>query len=414
MIKQTAGLPRLGIVLFSAGICISSAFGQAVQPDSGKTANETRNKGESTVVQSTSGAMKPTVSGIVSTADSTVQKDTLKTVIQSDSSTSAKTAKAVVTADSTVHADSSGTQVVSDSSASNTAIASGPVSTDSSVTKKDTLVLTSDSAAVQKDSATAEMVAVPEATPVADSSKSISDSAKAVKTEVAAADTLNSKQKTKEKDRKKDKKEKNYDAAGAGVMILVGTAGPQIGLIGSVHQFLHCSMPINIRALFSYLPYKTEFDQTVSDQDLTMNINSRVSSANLLLDFHPLKNWLRVSAGALFSFTETKAKMQSKDGKSIGLITVTPEEMGSLEFTFSRNPVEPYLGVGIGNSLEKRVRFLMDLGVVYTGPLNVKGTGTGMIGPSSDNARNIEKVFEKHNELFWWPVLSLGVGIKLF
>jgi hypothetical protein len=406
MIKHTTGLPRLCIVLFSAGIFISSTWGLTVQSDSGKVANNQKGMVENAKTQPEKDVVNAATPAVVATIDSSVQKDTVKTAVLSDSSTTKNLSITVAKADSSVRADSTGSQVVKDSSSSNTVVANAPVSTDS-VVKSDTVASVQDSSAVQK-------VAAPEATPVVDSSKSVSDSVKTIKTEIAAVDSQSSKQKTEEKDRKKDKKEKNYNTVGAGMMILAGTAGPEIGLIGSVHQFLHCPIPINIRAIFSYLPYLTEFDRKISDQDLTMNINSRVSSADLLLDFHPLKNWLRISAGAFFSFTETKAKMQSKDGKSIGLISVTPEEMGTLEFTFSRHPVEPYLGIGVGNALEKRVNFLMDLGVAYTGPLKVKGTGTGMIGPSSDNARNLEKVFEKHNELFWWPVLSLGVGIKLF
>lgn len=412
MIKHTAGLPRLRIVLFSAGIFISSALGQTAQPDSGKVANNKKSMVESNKTQPEKGVVNTATPAVVAAVDSSsVRKDTVKTAALSDSSTTKNLSITVTKADSSVKADTTGSQVAKDSLSSHAAIVAAPVNNDSMV-KSDTVASVPDSS-VKKDSTTVEKVAVPEAKPFADSSKSVSDSVKAIKTEVAAVDT-SSKQKTENKGRKKDKKEKNYNTVGAGVMLLAGTSGPEIGLIGSVHQIFHCPIPINIRAIFSYLQYKTDFDQKVSDQKLAMNINSRVSSADLLLDFHPLKNWLRISAGAFFSFTETKAKMQSKDGKSIGLITVTPEEMGNLEFTFSRHPVEPYLGLGVGNALEKRVSFLMDLGVAYTGPLKVKGTGTGMIGPSSDNARNLEKVFEKHNELFWWPVLSLGIGIKLF
>jgi hypothetical protein len=410
MIKHTAGFSHVRIILFSAGIFISSVSGQTAQQDSAKIANSKQMMVESAETQPEKGVVNTATSAVVAKIDSSVQNDTVKAV--SDSSATKNLSITVARTDSSVQADSAVKQIVKDSSSTNAASVSAPVSPDS-IVKSDTVASIPDSS-VKKDSSAVEKVAVPEATPFADSSKSVSDSAKTIKAEVAAVDSQSSKQKTEEKVAKKEKKKKDYNTVGTGIMILAGTSGPEIGLIGSVHQFLHCPIPINIRAMFSYLQYKTDFDQKVSDQKLAMNINSRVSSADLLLDFHPLKNWLRISAGAFFSFTETKAKMRSKDGKSIGLITVTPEEMGSLEFTFSRHPVEPYLGIGVGNALEKRVSFLMDLGVVYTGPLKVKGSGSGMIGPSSDNAKNLEKVFEKHNELFWWPVLSLGVGIKLF
>jgi hypothetical protein len=351
-------------------------------------------------------------------ADSTSKKvDT--TVIQQDTAHHASTAVTAVTSDSSA-VDTLKTAVVSDTaslkdslstptSADSSVVNSNPATSDSLKAESGATALTSDSSAVKSDSGTSLMVVVPDSAAVVDSLKS-----QQARAEATAKDSSTVKPVEQVADQKKKKNDKEYKATGLGVMLMAGSTGPQIGITGSLHQFLHCSRPLNVRANFSYLQYKTEVDKTVSDQDLAININSRVSSANLLLDFHPLKNWLRVTAGAFFSFTETKTKMRSKEGKSIGMITVTPEEMGDLEFTFSRNPVEPYFGIGIGNTMEKRVNFLMDLGVAYTGPLNVKGKGSGMIGPSAENAQSMQTVFEKHNELFWWPVLSLGLGIKLF
>jgi hypothetical protein len=347
----------------------------------------------------------PAVENTAVGLDTSSKNSTVDAIAQPDSAVKDSALLTAIVSDSSIQKDSVSIQVPIDSAVAN----SESVVPDSSVSANDSTIASSDSSTVQSDSGNTMQIAVPDSVSGVDSLQS-----QLIKTELAATDSSGVKAQEQVADQKREKKDNDYKTTGLGVMLLAGSTGPQIGITGSVHQLLHCSRPINIRALFSYIQFKTDIDKTVSEQDLSININSRVSSANLLLDFHPLKNWLRISAGAFFSFTETKTKMQSKDGKSIGMITVTPEEMGNLEFTFSRHPVEPYLGVGIGNALEKRVNFLLDLGVAYTGPLKVKGKGTGMIGPSSDNAQNMQKVFENHNELFWWPVLSLGLGVKLF
>lgn len=432
MAKQSADFVRLIAILLGTGIFISSTLGQATQTDTGPAAatkNNTSNSAktnlkptspeavktpENAVINGTkntgldSAAKKTTPSAVSNLPDSSVKKDPAIASVIPDSSVKKDATIASIAPDSSLKKDPAIASVVSDSSVSkDPAITSvkldSTVRKDSTVTsvrldssaRKDTAIT---SATPGKDTITAIQTATPGVTAAVDSSKLQKNPAPTVQT-----DTANNK-----------KNSRTSKKTGMGLVLEVGSAGPQFGLIGSLHQFVHCKIPINMRALFSYIAYTRGMEQTVSDQKLDIDVDAMESSVDLFLDFHPFKNWFRLSMGAFFSFSETKVKLQSKEGKTIGLITITPEEMGSLEFTFNRHPVEPYLGIGVGNTLGRRVTFQMDLGAAYTGPLEVKGKGTGMIGPSEINAQNLQNVFEAHNELFWWPVLSIGIGVKLF
>jgi hypothetical protein len=410
MVRRSGNSLRFLAMLLGAGIFVSGAFGQAAQKNSKQAALQKSNVSENTNAKTPKTAVtnEPKTQGTDSIAQKTTAPATVITTV--DSSAIKQAAITPVAPDSSAaKKDSSAIQTAA-SNTDSTAV----VTPDSSIAKKDSAIQTAapstDSTAV--DSSAMKQTAITSTAP--DSSKAKKDSITAIQAASnakAAADSAKSK---KLAEKKKSRDEDAHKNTGLGIVLLAGTAGPELGLIGSLHQFMHCRMPINIRALFSFLPVKTNFDQTISEQKLGIGLNSRVSSADVFLDFHPFKNWFRFSTGAFFSFSQTKVKMQSKDGKSINMITITPEEMGSLEFTFKRIPVEPYLGIGLGNTLGHRVSYLMDLGVAYTGPVKVKATGTGMIASSADNAQNLQSVFDKHPELFFWPVVSFGIGVNLF
>jgi hypothetical protein len=73
--------------------------------------------------------------------------------------------------------------------------------------------------------------------------------------------------------------------------------------------------------------------------------------------------------------------------------------------------VAPYLGIGIGNPVAKRVGFMLDVGAMYAGAPGVEVASTNMLTPMQREGAQIE------DNVGWaqvYPVLSLGVSVRLF
>ncbi|NLE00256.1 MAG: hypothetical protein GX640_10315 [Fibrobacter sp.] len=431
MVKKSKVYLGLMTVLSGTVIMVSTVFGQVTSGSSiaapvkkDKNVNETSAQTLPAATATTNSIAPEKKTNGIDTASSEVKSSTSSSAV-SVSANPSKTSQtaaaagsdsvktsglAAVPVDSSVKKDSSVVTAVADSAKTqdSTVALTAPDSTKS----PDSTVAITDSSAVQDSLNTAAVSDSSTNISALDSSKITQDSTQTAQVDSAVTDTQTVADATPEIDMSKPKKE--YINTGMGLVFMAGTAGPQAGLIGSLHQFMHCTRPINIRAFFSFLPIAQKRDMTISEQPLGLDFKSKVISGDLFLDFHPFKNSIRLTAGVFFSGSKTAANLQATEGLSMEMITITPEEMGSLEFVFSRRPVQPYLGLGTGNALSRRVSFMFDFGVAYTGALQVKGTGTGMIAPTADNAQNLQNVFDKHNELFWWPVLSIGLGIKIF
>jgi hypothetical protein len=216
---------------------------------------------------------------------------------------------------------------------------------------------------------------------------------------------------------KKPDAEKRQDSetpTGLGVTLAVGSAGIQLGMVKSFGEYFHSPIPLNAKLSFSFIKMNQNFDYEMSDQSMGFSTSERLSHLDLTLDIHPFKRFLRLSLGAAVNFNRITMDIKSNQSTNIGAVSVPAEEIGEIRSTIDFNPVTLYMGLGGGNIVSNRVSFFFDLGAYYQGSPNVSMEAEGLLEPSAENAPVIQKVFEKYEITHWWPVLNLGVGVKMF
>lgn len=189
----------------------------------------------------------------------------------------------------------------------------------------------------------------------------------------------------------------------AAVALRAGTLGPGL----EVHVGVMPSL--NVRVGGTYLPVNLSGTFEEEDTQFGYDVSSQALSGSARVDWNPVGG-LRVSGGLVFNSTSAEASVEARSNFTAGQRTFTPAQMGSLSADLSyKNKIEPYLGLGYGNPIRegKRFGFLVDLGVIYSGPAEVEMSGTGMIGPTTDQQPVINDALEG---VKIYPVFNLGVS----
>lgn len=190
-----------------------------------------------------------------------------------------------------------------------------------------------------------------------------------------------------------------------GIGARAGTLGPGLEITANLVPAL------NVRVGANYFTYSRtdrldDLEVAVEyDADLTLN------SLRALLDWHPWGNQLRLTAGAVYNNNHISAIARPIESYTIRNKTFAPEKIGSLTADVDLgSKINPYVGLGIGNAVSKRVGFAFDLGLLYTNAPAVSMEGEGMISPTARQARDLEEGFSEFN---FYPLLSLGVSIGI-
>jgi hypothetical protein len=177
----------------------------------------------------------------------------------------------------------------------------------------------------------------------------------------------------------------------------------------------------NLRLGYNGFNYST----TVDDTDVRYDSTIKISSFSALLDWHAFGGGFRFSLGAVNSGPKVEVNGTPAPGTSVELNgrTYTSSEVGSLRGEIKiANSVAPYLGIGWGNvvSEKHRVTFLVDIGAIYGGTPDVSLTAVcgSAISASrcaqlqADTQREIQDLKDNASDAEWYPVLSLGIGIR--
>jgi hypothetical protein len=202
------------------------------------------------------------------------------------------------------------------------------------------------------------------------------------------------------------------DAQKAGVMLRVSTFGVGGDIAYEIVE------NVNARLTFNAFSYGQDDLLTEADHDqaglvLEYDADLGLGSAGLLFDWHPMGNTFHFTAGALYNFTDVIADLRAVEpytDPDLGE-TFAPERVGTLNAKVTyEQPIAPYLGAGIGNITKGRLGFRAQVGMAYVGPPSVEMTGTRLIGPTADNAEDIENGVDSFQV---YPVLSLGLSLGI-
>ncbi len=189
----------------------------------------------------------------------------------------------------------------------------------------------------------------------------------------------------------------------------VGTTGVGGGIIlGVVPR-------INLRAMFGGIPQQPTFD--IDDIDFELDLPSFLLST---VDLYVVGG-LHLSAGGLLITNDGDVAVEGTfEGRSvvIGTTTFSGGTNDRFSGTFSLKGFQPYLGIGIGNPIGKRIGINFDAGVGFGDKPTVALTASGPLADAPGSTLESELQQEVADIeadipdlLRYYPVLSLSVSI---
>ena len=172
---------------------------------------------------------------------------------------------------------------------------------------------------------------------------------------------------------------------------------------------------INGRLGFNAFTY--DYDGTESDVEYEFTLNLLTVSA--LLDWHPFDSGFRITGGVLYNGNDVDAEGKRTNlSYTIGDVTYTAAEIGTLTGTIDVNSVAPYIGIGWGNAVgkDKKWSFVFDLGVIYQGSPEVALSANGTLSSDATFLTELEKerreLEDDLDSYKYYPVIAFGVSYK--
>ena len=181
---------------------------------------------------------------------------------------------------------------------------------------------------------------------------------------------------------------------------------------------LEASMSLNesksfvLRANGMYLPLSySNYQMAFGKTNVIIDINGKLGSTGLYLDYHPFKNIFKITGGVAYLFSGIGGTAKVKDAVSQGQIVISPENVGIITFDVAPNNICPYIGLGVGRAIPKsRVGFSADLGVYYIGSPLVNFKATKMLEPTSDQQAVIQNNMDGDR---WLPQLTFNITYRI-
>lgn len=211
-------------------------------------------------------------------------------------------------------------------------------------------------------------------------------------------------------------------APGSAQVAIAGKAGT---LGGGVELTFGIAPQLNARLganAFTYSDERREVSQIEYDAE------AELRTGTLLLDWHPGGRGFRLSGGLVYndSSVEGRSLPPPSGTYDIGGVPVPVEIVGTLDATAEFDQVVPYAGIGWGNAVApgSKVRFFVDLGVVFSGEPDVTLTPNIPAGSpinTTPGAREVLDALLRREEVDleedaadydMYPVLAIGVSYR--
>lgn len=188
------------------------------------------------------------------------------------------------------------------------------------------------------------------------------------------------------------------------------------GKLSTLGFGVEAALPLtqSIDARIGYNGYKYSFDQTSTSNGLSTNYSGdlKLSTVQLLADWHPWEGSFRLSGGVIFN--NNKFEMTAQPSGTTVNIGGTPYTVGTgqmVNATVDFNKTAPYLGIGWGRTPKNSgLSFTSDIGIMFQG--KPKGSVTTNIPTVS--ATDIDRANTDLNGALdnfkLYPVISFGIG----
>jgi hypothetical protein len=195
---------------------------------------------------------------------------------------------------------------------------------------------------------------------------------------------------------------------GLAVQAFVGTQGLGAGVaVGLTPKLV-------ARGSYGVIP--TDPELTVDEFDFTIDFPSFMRAT---IDFYPT-GFFFLSAGGLFVSRGGEIQVHAEVTGPVGIggTTYSAAEVGTLDGTFGLSGSMPYLGLGFGNPVGRRVGLVFDLGVgIGSAPtVGLASTGSLASDPTFQarlREEEIEIAADIPEMLKYYPIVSLSLSISL-
>jgi hypothetical protein len=180
----------------------------------------------------------------------------------------------------------------------------------------------------------------------------------------------------------------------------------------------------NLRGMVNLFRTSHSLDADLASGDIESPVHFdgtvRLKTAGLLLDLYPGPAF-HVTGGLVYNRDVLDFDARPTQPVTVNDQTYTAEEIGVLTGSaVLGRKWAPYAGIGFGNPLaSKRVTFLVDVGVVFQGAPHVtlvssKAEDAGLALDLSAAADQVNRDHLDKSYLKYYPVLSVGVGVRVF
>lgn len=192
----------------------------------------------------------------------------------------------------------------------------------------------------------------------------------------------------------------------------IGTTGAGFHLVTPLHQRLNARIGIN------GLSYSA--DKSTDDADYRASLKMRTFDA--LLDYYPMDNQFRLSAGLIYNGSKVTARAKPKGGEfTFNNNTYRADEAGQIDGRIDFRQAAPYLGIGWGNAVaaNKGWGFTSDVGVMFQGSPRTQLANSGCTISATECAQlkadlEVERrdLDDRARDIRYYPVIRIGATYK--
>lgn len=167
----------------------------------------------------------------------------------------------------------------------------------------------------------------------------------------------------------------------------------------------------SVRLGGNYLAY--DFSTIYEDMYVDANADLSVGALSLLADWY-IADKFHLTGGVVYNLSKESVSGKPTEEFTVGILTVKPDEIGSMTLTLEPNRFGPYLALGFGRPVphQKSVSVNFELGTVYHGKPKVGLDAEGMIAPTA-NQENEKAIEDNISSFAFYPVLSFQIAFKL-
>lgn len=191
-----------------------------------------------------------------------------------------------------------------------------------------------------------------------------------------------------------------------GVGVKAGTLG--IGLEGTWRPLPYMDVRLGANAY----DYEDDRDYLDINYDATLALDTFYATANFRFPLSPF----RFTAGVYSNGNELQMVSAETGDVTVGGVTFTQAEIGTLSATTAFSSTAPYVGFGYDFSIAGKVGMNLDFGVLWQGEPTVAMGADGLLAndPTLLFALETERLAleDEMSDFKAWPVVSLGFVVN--